>query len=564
MTETILPLSDQQLGGSPFHLDGDALSWVKSRFAELDTDAKLRQLLFVRCADLSSEAISALASEDWGGIHRFPSFPENELRRSAAQLLESRPIPPLLTADIEFSEKSSIKAGTPFPNQMAVCASSDPDLARKMGRLAAREAGYMGFAASWTPVVDLAINRRSNVVNTRAFSADVDITICFMRAYLQGMADEGFAGCVKHFPGDGIDDRDQHFATTHNTMAMPEWRQSFGRIYRAAIEDGVRMIMAGHITLAAYTAECGENACCPSGMPASLNGDLLKGLLRNELGYNGVIVSDATGMVGFGARGLRRDLVPMCIEHGCDILLFPGDHAEDLSYLKAGLSSGALSQRRLDEAVLRILGLKASIGLHRSPAITPESARQRLLGSEEHSAWSHDVARRAVTLVKDTQSLLPLSPERHRRILLSEMGPRRSPSAPLPSLRVAEILEMRGFEVTRHEPGSPIDASRYDVGLYLVAEEGASGKENLGPQWERLHGPFPKTMDRLWHFLPTVYVSLGTPFLLYHMPECRTFVNGYSAVLPVQEALVDALMGTVDFTGTSPVDAFCGLAEAYE
>jgi beta-N-acetylhexosaminidase len=95
-----------------------------------------------------------------------------------------------------------------------------------------------------------------------------------------------------------------------------------------------------------------------------------------------------------------------------------------------------------------------------------------------------------------------------------------------------------------------------------VAEEGVSAKENLGPQWERLHGDFPHSMERLWRYMPTVYVSLGTPYLLYHMPECRTFVNAYSGISVMQQAVVDALTGKAPFSGVSPVDAYCGLEEA--
>ncbi|MEJ2019840.1 MAG: beta-glucosidase, partial [Maritimibacter sp.] len=152
-----------------------------------------------------------------------------------------------------------------------------------------------------------------------------------------------------------------------------------------------------------------------------------------------------------------------------------------------------------------------------------------------------------------------LSPERHRRILLAELRDRRSPSAPLPDLEIPAMLKALGFEITRVVPGEPIDATGQDIGLYLMAEEGLSGKEHLGPHWERLHGAFPLTMQRMWQHLPTVYVSLGSPFLTFHMPDCPTFVNAYSAVLPVQQAVVDALTGVIPFRGQSPVELPFGL-----
>ncbi|MFB9950615.1 glycoside hydrolase family 3 N-terminal domain-containing protein [Rhizobium puerariae] len=279
-----------------------------------------------------------------------------------------------------------------------------------------------------------------------------------------------------------MDDRDQHFATTHNTMSMDEWRETFGRIYSEAIAKGVQVVMSGHITLPAYTAELGSSARSSSHMPATLNFDLTTTLLRDELGFNGLVVSDASGMVGFNARGTRRELVPLCIAAGCDILLLPDDLDNDISYLRQGLETGILTQARVDEAVLRILGLKASIKLHKTRGRLPaEPDRVRFLGGAEHAEWSSSAAQAGITLVKDTQALLPLDPVRHRRVLLSQLDGRKSPSGPLPQLQVADLLRQRGFEVTLHRRSEAIDPAAHDVGMYVLAEEGVSAKEDLGP-----------------------------------------------------------------------------------
>jgi beta-N-acetylhexosaminidase len=563
MPADISPLTDAQLCAAPFNLDSSALAWVRARFAECDTDTKLGQLVLPMCRDLSDSGVDAIARHQPGGVHRFPSYEAADLRRSATRFMQRCAIPPLLTADIEMSEKASVKAGTPFPNQMAVAATGDPANAWRMGAIAAREAGYLGFGASWTPVADLALNFRANAVNTRAFSDQVDLTAAMVSAYLDGMHANELVACVKHFPGEGLDERDQHFVTTHNTMNMDTWQASFGRIYAEAISSNLRLIMAGHITLAAYGRQLGDAALSGVFLPASLNADLLHGLLRGDMGYNGVIVSDATGMAGFTSCGARRDIVPMCVENGCDILLFPQDIAEDIGYLREGLASGALSHARLDAAVLRILALKASMGLHLDrPAVPDESLRSKRIGSAEHRVWTSEICAGSVTLVRDRQNLLPISPTRHKRILLAELRDRRSPSAPLPDLEIPAMLEALGFEITRALPGQPISPEGHDIGLYLVAEEGLSGKEILGPRWEALHGAFPLSMQRMWQHLPTLYVSLGSPFLTFHMPDCPTFVNGYSAVLPMQQAVVDALTGKIPFNGRSPVDTNCGLPQS--
>lgn len=543
-------LTDDHLRAAPFHLDPQALAWVRRSSDSLDDEGRLRQLLIPMCRDLSPDALRDLAARNLGGIHRFPSFTEDELRDSARLLADGAAIPPLMTADLELSEKASVRAGTVFPNQMTVAATANPQNAWRMGALAAREAGYLGFHVSWTPVADLALNPRSNVVNTRSFSDRVDLTRDLVCAYIDGMQAHGMAACVKHFPGDGLDDRDQHFVTTINPMDMPHWQDSFARIFAAAIAADVRVMMAGHISLPAHD---------PTGAPASLSAPLLQGLLRGDLGFNGVIVSDATLMNGFAQQGPRDRIVPACIQAGCDILLFPKDIDADLDRLRAGLASGALTHQRLDQAVLRILALKAALGLHLGSTLPDAQDRPALLGSDEHRGWSEGIVRGAVTLLRDRPQILPLDPARHRRILLAEAVGRRSPSSALPDLQIAAMLEEAGFTITRHQHGQPIDAENHDIGLYLMAEEGLSGKENLGPQWERLHGAFPASMERLWHHLPTVYVSLGTPFLPYHMPDCPTFINAYSPILPMQRAVVHALTGRIPFAGTSPVEATGGL-----
>lgn len=555
-----LPLTDAQFSSAPFNLDAAAIKWVKEHFGQLDMDDKVAQIILPMCRDLSEEGIREMISLGTGGVHRFPSYSEEDLRRSAKQLIEQSATPPLLTADIEMSEKASIKAGTSFPNQMAIAATGNPQNAYRMGTIAAREARYMGFGISWTPVADLALNFRSNAVNTRSFSDKIETTNTFVSAYIDGMHDNGLVACVKHFPGDGLDERDQHYVTTHNTMSMADWRASFGQIFKNAIAKDVRIIMAGHITLPDYYSELDETACSKAHIPASLNGDLLHNLLRRELGFNGVIVSDATGMAGFTSCGERKDIVPLCIENGCDILLFPRDIKEDMAFLKAGLANGTLSEERLNAAVLRILALKASMGLHLKESAVPDiNRRDELLGTSTHREWATEVAQNAVTLVKDTQQLLPISPKTHKRILLAESRNRHSPSAALPDLEIPAMLEALGFEITRVTLGEPFDTSNQDIGLYLMAEEGLSGKEVLGPQWERMHGAFPLTMQRMWQHIPTIYVSLGSPFLTFHMPDCPTYINAYSAVLPMQKAVVDALTGVIPFRGISPVDVSCQL-----
>lgn len=536
---------------APFHLDSDALAWVETTLASLDLDGKLGQIMVAAAYDMQPATFEAALAARVGGIHRPVGVPAERLRANAAELQSRSAIPLLMSADIEFSEIASFLDGTPFPNEMAVAATGDPVWAERMGTVAAREGLYRGFNWSFTPVVDLALNIGSAVVNTRSFGSDAGRVAAFSAAYLR--VPLGFAWGAKHFPGDGHDDRDQHFLTTVNRLDMDSWRDTYGRVFKSLISNGIKTIMAGHITLPAYTQSLGKSARSPAGMPASLNADLNFGLLREDLGFNGLIFSDAMGMVGFDSRAAVEDRAVLCLAAGCDVLLFPRIPL-DVAALKRGLADGRLSMARLDEAVARVLALKASLRLH-APGTLPDSTPW----ADEHRQWARDIAELSVTLVRDERNLLPLDPRKHRRLLLIEQPQRRSASGPLKPLAIADMLRARGFEIDHARPGTPIDPSAHDAALYLVAIEGGSAKESIRVPWSELHGPFVASMTRAWLTMPTVFVSLGNPFHLYEMPDCPTYINAYSPVAPVQEAVVKALVGEIPFRGVSPVDPFAGL-----
>ncbi len=530
-------------------LDATARAWVSDTFDALDLDAKIGQLLLPIQVDLTdTAALDRLLAAGVGGVSRPTGKPPEQLRESAGYLQRHSRVPLLLSGDLDFDELRAVggPAGTQLPNQLALAASADPELVRRVARAAVAEGRWCGFNWSFTPVVDIDRNPDNPVVNTRSFGSDPARITDLAVAYVQAMQSAGMAACAKHWPGDGIDDRDQHLVTSVNSLDLDDWRATFGEIYRAMITAGVRTIMAGHISLPAAVADPDR-----AHLPATLSRELID-LLRTEFSFDGVVVSDASEMAGFTSHGPRAELVVDCIAAGCDVLLYC--KPEDAGHLRAAVDSGELPIARLDEAVLRVLRLKASLGLHldRGPWDTPYA-------TAEHAALADDVARSAVTLVKDTQRLLPLSPQRHHRLLLITEPQRRNVFGPLPELSIGDLLTAAGFEVTRHRKDTVVSADDFDAVVYVVAHEARQGKVSLRLRWDELHGGFPMLMHRYWHVLPTVFVSLGNPYHLYEVPRCPTYVNAYSPVLPVQRALVDALTGRIPFRGSSPVDPFTGL-----
>src|SRR6476619_35154 len=225
---------------------------------------------------------------------------------------------------------------------------------------------------------------------------------------------------MKHFPGDGIDERDQHVVTSYNTLPADEWDQTYGRVYREMIDYGVQSVMVGHIGAPELSRKYRPRIADSEIRPATLSPELLQYLLRGELGFNGLILTDASQMIGLTQAMKRSELVPATIAAGCDMFLFFRNPAEDFGYMLDGYKSGVITEARLHDALRRILALKASLGLHLKSrgALVPPAEALAKIGSEAHLAIAAEIADKTVTLVKDTAQNLPITPQTHKRIRL--------------------------------------------------------------------------------------------------------------------------------------------------
>jgi beta-N-acetylhexosaminidase len=317
-------------------------------------------------------------------------------------------------------------------------------------------------------------------------------------------------------------------------------------------------VMSAHIALPAYvlgrTPDAGVEAYRPAVVSPALNIDLLRG----DLGFNGLIVSDATPMAGFGAWGPRDQMLPQVIENGCDIILFCRDAEADVACITAAVADGRISARRLDEALTRILGLKAWAGLHKGAPAVDRTA----LGQPANKAAAQAITARAPTLVKDTQNLLPLSPARHRRVLIVSTGV-VVPFFPDPMpFDLPDLLRAEGFDVTLYAPGITPDPADFDLMLYLFGEETLLTRGHIFLDWLKITGNFGEAMARHWHAIPTAMISFGYPYYLYDAPRVPTYVNAYATMPSMQKAVVDCLLGRAAWNHHSPVDPFCGLPDA--
>ncbi|SFF91155.1 beta-N-acetylhexosaminidase [Novosphingobium sp. CF614] len=546
----------------PLAIDAAAQAWVTRTSDAMSVEDKIAQLFILYSRHDTPEETAELTRLRPGGVHRFPTQDLAAVVRETRAVIEQAAVPPIISGDIEGGAVNYPFA-SPVPNQLGIAACDDLELSAALADVIARESRALGYDWSFTPVVDLNIAFRSAVVGTRSYGSDPDAVLAQARTYVRVLQDHGIAATAKHWPGEGFDPRDQHLVTTVNPLSMDAWEATFGRIYRGLIADGVMTVMSAHIALPAFVRamrpDAGRDAFTPASVSRLLNHDLL----RERLGFRGLIVSDATVMGGLTSWLDRAEAVPAVIENGCDAFLFSRQPARDMALMLDGLRDGRLSEERLEEAVRRMLTLKARLGLHersaeaRVPELGTVSAALR---TDKAMDLSQQAAGRSLTLVKDTQALIPIDPRRHRRVVVAaDPGWSFFFGAPERSFTpLADALRARGFEVRTFDTDAPPSVADADLLIYLIGQEATPGLGEIHIDFAKLHGGPRAAMQHLNRELPTLLVSFGQPFYLYDAPNYATYINAYSGQDINQHALVERLVGEAPFAGVSPVDAFCG------
>lgn len=552
-----------QLRKPPFNLDDISVSWVRDTYASLDLDDKVGQLFTLIMMGTDEAEFDRIASLRPGGVTRFFTPDLDFERRAISNLVAKAKVPPVISADLEGS-RHSFAFGTPVLGQLGLAAVDDVEATRRSSEILAREGRAMGVRWSFTPVIDVNAAFRSPIVGTRSYGSDVDTIERHAVAHVRGLQDNGIAATAKHWPGEGYDDRDQHLVTTTNPLSMDEWMEVFGRLYKRLIAEGVVSVMSAHIALPAYVRSRVADAGLDAFRPASLSKLLNVDLLRGELGFNGIIVSDATPMGGLSAWGHHIDTMPELIINGCDMILFSDAPEDDMAAVKAAVETGRIGAERIEEAVLRVLALKAHLKLFQASDVLPDAAEaRRVLAHPDSVAASKEYIGRSPTLVKDVDGIFPLDPAKTKRILLVDGGIIH-PLVPRPLRFVLpDLLQKEGFEITLDRPDIVPSPDDFDLVVYMLGDESLLVRGRIFVDWHKMGGgSLFKAMYRPWTSIPSVMISFGHPYHLYDAPRVPAYINAYSTMDSVQEAVVDCMLGRKPFAGTNPVDPFCGLEDA--
>ena len=575
------------LRANPFFLDDEGIRWVNETLASMTVEEKAGQVFCPLGLAGNEEVLRGMVCGlGIGGIMYRPG-PKAVIQETHRRIQEMAKIPLLLAANTEAGGSGLSFEGTGFGAPMAVAATGDPENAYRMAYTACYEGAMMGLNWSFAPIVDIDMDFHNPITNTRTFGSDPDRVIACASRYLDAADECGVAVSIKHFPGDGADERDQHIVTSVNSLDCETYMKTYGRVYRTLIDKGAKTVMVGHIAQPAWVKKLNPGASRREMLrPASLSRELMTGLLRGELGFNGLISTDSSAMIGLTTAMPRRLAVPTAIEAGADMFLFNKDLTEDYGYLLAGLREGLLSMERLDEAVTRILATKASLGLHRKQkegTLVPPPEALDEVGKPEFRAWSTAVADQAVTLVHDRQALLPISPAKYPRLYLNVIQKSNDPDDPF-VLAWKEAFEKEGFEVTVRDRRVSIEPSDfdapelspekaalmgelyrgvedtrkcYDLYVYICNMQNASNNTTLRLNWNVVFG-LGDDAPWLTAEVPVMMISTGYPYHLFDAPTVDTFINAYSSEPQYRHAVMEKIMGRSEFKGVSPVDPYCG------
>ena len=575
------------LKGNPFYLSEESIQWVEETLSSMTLEEKVGQIFCPLGVSGEEGYLQHFLSDIKVGGMMFRMAPKDELRATYKRIQEIARIPLLLAANLESGGNGAVVEGSTFGKPMAVAATGNIENAYHMGKAACQEGASLGLNWAFAPIVDIDNEFHSPITNVRTFGNDPEVIIACALEYMKAADEEDVAVSIKHFPGDGMDERDQHLLTSVNSLSVDEWRKTYGNIYRTLIEHGAKTVMVGHIAQPELVKELNPEASNVESLrPATLSKELLQGVLRDELNFNGLICTDSTQMIGFACAMPRRKAIPMALANGCDMILFNRSLDEDFQYVLEGIKNGELTEERLDEAVTRILATKASLHLHEKKQagnLIPDESAMQVIGCEQTRKWEEQCADESITLVRDMQNLLPLSPKKTKRVYLNVIQHDLNPEHKVVQ-EMKRLFEKEGFEVTVRNRMTHIDVEDiaginltpekeerikelfrgveefkqlYDLYVYVANVETASNNTVIRLNWNVLFGVGD---DAPWFTeeIPVLFISTQNPYHLFDAPMMKTYINAYDNNEFSRAALMDKLMGRSPFKGRSPVDPYCG------
>jgi beta-N-acetylhexosaminidase len=562
-------------------LDRDAARWIDETLGSLPLDEKIGQLIvpsfyttFVSSdSEVYDDLVSLVHEQHVGGFHVFggrepapgvllnPTYDRSTLGPplDAASLLNRLQaiarVPLLVTADFETGVGFRLAGATTFPRAMAFGAAGDEGLAFEAGRITAVEGRATGVHVNFAPVVDVNNNPRNPVINTRSFGEDPAFVSALASAFARGLEAGGMIATAKHFPGHGDTDVDSHLGLPLIKHPRERLDQIELAPFRAAIAAGTDAVMTAHIELPSLDPT--------PGTPTTFSERIVSGLLRNELGFEGLIYTDSMSMEAVSELAPPGEGAVRALQAGHDVVLHSPDPRAAFAAVKAAALAGDISLLRIDESVRRVLTAKARLGLHRSRTVSLDSLPVSV-GTRVSKAVAQQVSERSLTLIQDARASVPLDIARDRSVLVlsildypSGWGIAAPGRTFIPELR-KRWPDLDAIELSDRTPLSDVElvakvADRYEaiIAAVFVRTAAYSGRMDLAPM----------LVDLLNHFAEQS-ATRGQPFvtMFFGNPYAATFLTDLPAMLLTYDfydlaelSAARALAGEVAIGGKLPV-----------
>ncbi|MFF7646722.1 glycoside hydrolase family 3 N-terminal domain-containing protein [Streptomyces canus] len=485
---------------------------------QADVDANLKEIGVRTAAEMIARyRVGGIIYFTWAHNTRDPhqiADLSNGIQK--ASLHQPRGLPVLISTDQEHGIVCRVgEPATLFPGAMAIGADGSRKDARTLGRIAGQELRAIGIRQNYSPVADVNVNPANPVIGVRSFGSEPQEVAGLVAAEVAGYQGAGVAATAKHFPGHGDTAVDSHYGFPVITHSREVWEKLDAVPFRAAIRAGIDSIMTAHIQFPALDA---------SGDPATLSHPILTGILRGELGYDGVVVTDSLGMEGVRTK-YGDDRVPvLALKAGVDQLLNPPSLDVAWNAVLKAVQDGELTEARLDESVLRILRLKARLRLFEEPYVS-HGGVTRTVGTPAHLAAADRIAERTTTLLVNEQRLLPLNRRTHRTLLVVGADP-ASPSGTTgpPTGVLAAALTELGFTATALSTGTAPSAAvvAQAVAAARQADAVVVGTYNITAAQKTLVEQLLATGR------PVVAVAIRNPYDVAQLPAVPAFLATYS------------------------------------
>ncbi|MFF8383305.1 glycoside hydrolase family 3 protein [Streptomyces kanasensis] len=510
-----------------------------------DVDANLREIGVRSAAELIARYhVGGIIYFTWAHNTRDPhqiADLSNGIQR--AGLAQRTPVPLLVSTDQEHGIVARVgEPATLVPGAMALGAAGSRDLARRAAHIAGTELAALGIRQNYAPVADVNVNPANPVIGVRSFGADPRAVARLVAAQVKGYEGAGVAATAKHFPGHGDTTDDSHTKLPYIHHTREQWDALDAPPFRAAVAAGIDAVMTAHIVVPSLD---------PAEDPATLSRPILTGILREELGYDGVVVTDSLGMEGVRTK-YGDDRVPvLALKAGCDQLLNPPDLDLAWKAVLAAVRGGELDRARIDESVLRILRLKARLGLFRDPYVTREGV-DRVVGRRAHLDAADRIAGATTTLLANEGGLLPLNRLTHRDVLVVGADP-ASPSGTTgpPTATLAAALGELGFATTALSTGTAPTAARIEQAVAAAAGRDAVvvGTYNVSATSAQR-----TLVARLAATgVPVVVVAIRNPYDAAHLTGQRALLATYAWTDVELRAAARVIAGRVRPSGRLPV-----------